>query len=84
MYILYITNAWCTNSTGSGIHCSKLVEFLNVKYRPFYLLREWLATIIVVHILCKAKEALRELYRVISKLQQPAHPDSLLLLETIM
>ncbi len=58
-------------------HCSSLVEFMVVKCRPFYLPREFTAIVIVAVYIppcANAKDALRELYSVISE-QQTNNPD---------
>ncbi len=46
---IYVNKAWCTNSDIVGRHCSPNLEFLMVKCRPFYLLREFTSPL-----LCKA------------------------------
>ncbi|KAK3528893.1 hypothetical protein QTP70_012063 [Hemibagrus guttatus] len=60
-------------------YCSSLVEFVTVRCRPFYLPREF-TTIFIVRMYIppsvNTKEALCELYRAISGLQN-AHPDGL-------
>uniref|UniRef100_A0A3B1IXV6 Reverse transcriptase domain-containing protein n=1 Tax=Astyanax mexicanus TaxID=7994 RepID=A0A3B1IXV6_ASTMX len=80
---VYINTEWCNNAVTVAKHCSPLVEFLIVKCRPFYLVREFAAVLIAAvyippsaSIGANAKEALCELYRTISDLQNK-HPDGL-------
>ncbi|KAK3570548.1 hypothetical protein QTP86_022084 [Hemibagrus guttatus] len=65
-------------------YCSSLVEFVTARCRPFYLPREF--TTVFTHTVgvyippsANAKEALCELYRPISELQN-AHPDGLFII----
>ncbi|KAK3561861.1 hypothetical protein QTP86_017474, partial [Hemibagrus guttatus] len=79
---VYINAEWCKNSVLVSSFCSSLVEFVTVRCRPFYLPREFTTVFIVgVYIppSANAKEALCELYRAISKLQN-AHPDGLFII----
>ncbi|XP_049331041.1 probable RNA-directed DNA polymerase from transposon BS [Astyanax mexicanus] len=83
---VYINTEWCNNAVTVAKHCSPLVEFLIVKCRPFYLVREFSAVLIAAvyippsaSIGANAKEALCELYRTISDLQNK-HPDGLFII----
>ncbi len=67
---MYINKEWCNNAAVLSKHCSSLVEFMVVKCRPFYLLREFTAIVIVavyIPLCANAKDALRELYSAISE-----------------
>ncbi len=74
---VYINKEWCNNAVVVTKHCSSLVEFMFVKCRPFYLLREFTDIVIVVVYIppcANAKDALHELYSAISE-QQTNNPD---------
>ncbi len=67
---VYINKEWCNNAAVVSKHCSSLVEFMFVKCRPFYLLREFTAIVIVavyIPLCANAKDVLRELYSAISE-----------------
>lgn len=62
---MYINNHWCSNPNTVFSHCSPDIEFLVVKYRPFYLLREINVILIRAAYIppsAAAKEALNTLY----------------------
>ncbi|KAI5617022.1 gastrula zinc finger protein XlCGF28.1-like [Silurus asotus] len=75
---IYVNKAWCTNSVTVKSHCSAKLKFLMVKFRPFYLPREFTSTIITAAYIppdADAKLAMKELYAAISK-QRTVHPEA--------
>ncbi len=89
---VYINNVWCRDAVVVCKHCSPLVEFMIIKCRPFYLLREYTAILLIAVYIppssnnINRSEALHDLYQHISE-QQTAHPDAQLFsswLETLI
>ncbi|KAK0154381.1 hypothetical protein N1851_003535 [Merluccius polli] len=75
---LYVHNSWCMDTNIIKTHCSPDLEYLAVKCRPFKLVREFCAIIIVaVYIPPRAdtKLALEYLYCLVSR-QMNAHPEA--------
>ncbi|KAI4879704.1 hypothetical protein NFI96_027999, partial [Prochilodus magdalenae] len=69
---IYVNKAWCTDSVVMVTHCSADLEFLIIKYRPFYLPWEFnclYAGIVYVPPNANANAAMEELCAAISKLQ---------------
>lgn len=74
---IYINNDWCTNHTTVESYCSPDLEYLLLKFRPFYLPRKFTVVIIMAIYIppqANANLALAQLHSAISK-QQDAHPD---------
>ncbi len=82
---VYINDAWCRDAVVVCKHCSPLVEFMIIKWRPFYLPGEYTAILLVAVYIPPSSnnnnrsEALNDLYQHISE-QQTAHPDAFLIL----
>lgn len=64
---LYRNNDWCASLDIIRTHCSPDIEYLTLKCRPFYMLREFTSTLISgVYILLQAMLALVELHDAIN------------------
>ncbi|KAK2875601.1 hypothetical protein Q8A73_024029 [Channa argus] len=75
---VFVNNSWCGDIQTADEHCSPDVEFLLLKCRPYYLLREFTAVFFAaVYIPPRANStaALSKLHDVISALEM-AHPDA--------
>lgn len=75
---IYVNKTWCTDTTITESHCSANLEYLMVKYIPFYLPREFTSTVVTAAYIppdANAKIAMKEPYSAISK-QQTLHPEA--------
>jgi hypothetical protein len=77
---LFIKNNWCADSSVVEVstHCSPVLEYLIIKYRPYYLPKEFSAVVLTIVYIPPQynknnKLALNELYKSIKK-QEDVHP----------
>lgn len=78
---VYVHNNRCTATNIIGTHCSPDLEYLAVKCRPFYMLREFsaiLITAVYIPLQANAKLALEKLYRTINN-QLNAQPEAIVI-----